>query len=96
MAEPPANAAVHTPIARPRDFASGNMLAISDRLDGISVAPPIPISARAAIRTPAVGANAAMTEAMPNIAAPKSRMRRRPTRSPTLPIVMSNPAMRKP
>ena len=40
--------------------------------------------------------NAARTDATPNAAAPMSRSRRRPMRSPSVPIVMSDPATRNP
>ncbi len=96
MAAPPAKAAVQMPMARARSAGCGNMLAISERLAGIRVAPPMPISARAPMRNAAFGAKAAATEAMPKTAAPISRMRRRPIRSPRLPMVISRPAIRKP
>ena len=40
--------------------------------------------------------NAATTEAAPNAAAPNSRSFRRPIRSPSVPIVISDPATRNP
>ena len=40
--------------------------------------------------------NAASTEASPNMAAPISSSRRRPIRSPSVPIVISDPATRNP
>ena len=72
------------------------MLRISDRVDGASVAPAIPSSARVAISISALVENAAITEATPNAAAPIMRSRLRPMRSPRVPIVMSEPATRKP
>ena len=65
-------------------------------MDGISVAPATPSSARAAISIPALVANAAATEASANAAPPASSSRRRPMRSPSVPIVMSDPAIMKP
>ena len=72
------------------------MLRISDRVDGASVAPATPSRARAAINMPALVENAASTDATPNAAAPISSRRRRPMRSPSVPMVISIPATRKP
>ena len=72
------------------------MLKISAIVDGASVAPATPSSARAAISIGALEAKAASTEAAPNDAAPISSSRRRPMRSPSVPIVISSPATRKP
>ena len=58
--------------------------------------PRQPRRARAAISMPALWAKAASTEAAPNAAAPTRSNRRRPKRSPRLPMVMSEPATRKP
>ena len=69
---------------------------MSDSVDGASVAPATPRSARAAISISALLENAATTDAAPNAAAPISRSLRRPIRSPSVPIVMSEPATRKP
>ena len=49
---------------------SRNMLKISDRVDGASVAPATPISARLAISISALIENAASSEATPKAAAP--------------------------
>jgi hypothetical protein len=49
-----------------------------------------------AINIPALVENAASTEAAPNTAAPIMSSRRRPMRSPSVPMVMSEPATRKP
>ncbi|MGS2647620.1 hypothetical protein [Streptosporangium sp. LJ11] len=49
------------------------MLPISASVEGISVAPAIPSSARAAISASALGAYAAATDARPNAAAPHIR-----------------------
>ena len=85
-----------TPIANARCRASPNRLLIKDSVEGISVAPATPSSARATISHRAVGANAAKTEAAANAAIPIINSRRRPIRSPNVPIVIRNPAMRKP
>ena len=72
------------------------MLPISAMVDGISVAPATPSSARAAISISALVEKAATTEAAANAAAPISRSLRRPIRSPRVPIVTRNPAIRNP
>ena len=83
-------------IANVRCPGSWNMLRISDSVDGASVAPATPRSARAKISISAVRENAATTDAAPKAAAPIIRSRRRPIRSPSVPIVMSEPATRNP
>ena len=94
---PPAeNAATQMPIAVARSRSSRNMLRISDSVDGDSVAAVTPSSARLAISISALVEKAASTEAAPNAAAPHSSSRRRPMRSPSVPIVTSSPASRKP
>jgi hypothetical protein len=70
------------------------MLLISDSVDGASVAAATPSSARAAISISALVEKAARTDAAPKPAAPISSRRRRPMRSPSLPIVISSPAIR--
>ena len=72
------------------------MLRISDSVDGASVAPATPSSARVAISISALVENAASTEATPNAAAPISSSRRRPMRSPSVPIVISDRRRRNP
>ncbi len=72
------------------------MLLIRARVEGISVAPAIPSSARAAISSSALGAKAAITEATPNALPPIISSLRRPIRSPSVPIVIRNPAIMKP
>ena len=71
---------------------SVNMLRVSDRVDGARVAPATPSSARVAISISALVEKAASTEATPKAAAPISRSRRRPMRSPRVPMVISDPA----
>jgi hypothetical protein len=72
------------------------MLRIKERVDGARVAPATPSSARVAISILALVEKAAMTEATPNPAAPIIRRRRRPIRSPSVPMVIRDPATRKP
>jgi hypothetical protein len=72
------------------------MLLISERVEGPSVAAATPSRARAAMSISALVEKAASTEAAPNPAAPIISRRRRPMRSPSLPIVISRPAIRKP
>ena len=79
-------------IAVVRWRASGKMLRMRERVEGMIVAPPTPNRARAAIRAPALGAKAAMMLAVPKPNVPMSRRRRRPMRSATLPMVTSRPA----
>ena len=72
------------------------MLRISESVDGASVAPAMPSSARVAISISALVENAASTEATPKQAAPISSSLRRPMRSPSVPMVISEPATMKP
>ena len=72
------------------------MLRISDSVDGASVAAAMPCSARAAMSIATLVENAASTEAMPKAAAPIMSSLRRPMRSPSVPIVVSEPATRNP
>jgi hypothetical protein len=72
------------------------MLRISDSVDGASVAPAMPRTAREAISISGLDENAATTDAPPNAPAPISSSRRRPIRSPSVPIVIRKPATRKP
>ena len=81
----------HIPIARGRS-SGGNEVVITDRVTGITMAAPAPASARAAIMNPTEVANAAPRVAMKNTASPLSSTGRRPQRSPTAPIGMSNAA----
>jgi hypothetical protein len=95
-APPAEKLVIHTETATVRCRGSRNMLRISDRVDGATVAPATPSSARAAISIPALVEKAASTEATPNAAAPVSSSRRRPMRSPRVPVVTSSPATRNP
>ncbi len=91
-AAPPANIAAQVAIASRRSSPCVKMLRINDSVDGIRVAPNTPSNAREANRASALGLNAAHTDAMPNPTAPISSSRRRPMRSPRLPIATSSPA----
>src|SRR5215208_8147974 len=68
------------------------MLRISARVEGASVAPAVPSRARVAISISELVENAASTEAAPKAAAPISSSRLRPIWSPSVPIVIRNPA----
>jgi hypothetical protein len=72
------------------------MVRISESVDGASVAPATPRRARAAISISGLDENAATTEAAPNAVAPIRSSRRRPIRSPSVPIVIRKPATTKP
>ena len=72
------------------------MLKISDSVDGARVAPAIPSNARLAISCSGLVDRAASTETTPKAAAPASSSRRRPIRSPRVPMVIRNPATMNP
>ena len=84
------------PMATVRWAGSTNRLRSNESVDGIRVAPATPSTARARISSSALDANAASRLASPHAAAPIRSSRRRPIRSPSVPIVISEPAMRKP
>ncbi|SLH74076.1 Uncharacterised protein [Mycobacteroides abscessus subsp. abscessus] len=72
------------------------MSKISDSVEGATVAPAMPSSARHRIRISALGAKAATIETRLNSAAPNSSIRRLPSRSPSVPAVISSPATMNP
>src|SRR5262249_16055146 len=72
------------------------MLRINDSVEGATVAPASPSSARAAMSIPGLVENAASTDTAPNAAAPIMRRRRRPMRSPSVPMVISETGDEKP
>ena len=72
------------------------MFRINERVEGAIVAPATPSRARAAISISALLEYAAITDATPKAAAPISSNRRRPMRSPSVPIVIKEPATRNP
>jgi hypothetical protein len=96
MAAPSEKLAIHTPMAKRRCCSSWNMLRIRDIVDGASVAPAMPSNARVAISISALREKAASAEAAPKAAAPINSSRRRPMRSPSVPIVIRKPATMKP
>jgi hypothetical protein len=96
MATPSDRLVTQTPIAIVRCRGSSNIVRISDSVEGISVAPATPSRARAAMSIPGLVENAASTEAPANVAPPISSRRRRPILSPSVPIVMSDAAIRNP
>ena len=96
MALPAEKAPIQNPIAIERCLGSWNMWKISDRVEGARVAPAIPSSARLTISHSAVGENAASTDTSPKAVAPIMSSRRRPMRSPRVPMVISDPATKKP
>src|SRR5918996_420120 len=79
-----------------RYAGSWNIVRISDSVDGASVAPATPSSARAPISISALVEKAASSEPRPNATAPIRSSLRRPIRSPSVPIVINIPATRKP
>lgn len=64
------------PMATCRCLGSGNMLKISDSVEGASVAPAIPSSVRLVISICGLVDRAANTETTPKAAAPSSSRRR--------------------
>ena len=62
-----------------------NEAEIRARLPGVSSAPPMPCSARAAIRTSTVGARPQASDASANHATPMRKIRLRPKWSPSAP-----------
>jgi hypothetical protein len=87
---------IQTPIANVRCWSSWNMLRISESVDGAIVAPAIPSSAREAMSISALVENALSREAAPKATAPMRSRRRRPIRSPSVPIVIRAPATMNP
>ena len=79
------------PIARPRSSAGKTLVRI-DRVDGMISAPPMPITARLAIRALDEPENAESVEPTPKITRPSASAFRRPYRSERLPVVSSSPA----
>ena len=81
----------HAPRTRPRRLAGTAELRIVS-VSGVTMAPPRPCTARAAIRTSIEGARAAAAEASVKIPRPITNRRRRPKRSPSAAPVMSSTA----
>jgi hypothetical protein len=95
-APPSEYAVIQTPIANVRWPGSSNRLRIRESVEGAIVAPAIPSSARETISISGLVEKAVRSEARANAAAPMSRRRRRPMRSPSVPIVIRSPATMKP
>jgi hypothetical protein len=91
IAVPLEKTAIQTASAARRCPGSWNMLRVSAMVEGISVAPATPSTARAPMRVPALCAYADAAEASPNAPAPSSSRCRRPMRSPRVPMVISRP-----
>ena len=96
MALPAEKPEIQMPTAMERCRGTRNMLKISDRVEGASVAPEMPINARAMMSMSGVCAKAASREVRLKPAAPIMSSRRRPMRSPSVPIVIRKPATMKP
>jgi hypothetical protein len=69
---------------------------ISERVDGATVAPKTPMSARLAMSISALFEDAASSDDSAKPAAPPRSSFRRPIRSPSVPMVISRPATRNP
>jgi hypothetical protein len=63
-----------------------------ERVAGMIIAPPTPMSARVAMSWSASLANADRIDPVPMIASPMARAPRRPNLSPSEPMVRSRPA----
>ena len=93
---PAENAPIQTPTASERSFGSWNMWKISESVDGATVAPAIPSSARLTISISGVVENAASTDTA------RRRLRRSAAAAagrsgrPSVPIVTSAPATMNP
>jgi len=84
--------APHRPIARARSPRSVNTFAISDSVDGNTIAEPTPITARAAISWPGLSIRPPARLATPNTARPASSISLRPNRSDRLPAASTDAA----
>jgi hypothetical protein len=93
---PPMKQLIQTEMAVPCCLGSWNMVLISARVEGISVAPASPMRARLTMSISGLTENAASVEAAANATPPTSSRRRLPMRSPSVPIVTRKLAMTKP
>ena len=84
------------PTTVPRRWPAGNAVVRMVRLSGMTIAAPMPCTARAAIRVPAVGASAQAADATVNSIRPATYTRRRPSRSPSAAAVMIPAAKARP
>jgi hypothetical protein len=82
---------LQAPRARPR-WEAGTASVRSVRLSGVTIAPPMPWNARAAISSSIDGASAAAADPTVNRPMPATKMRRRPKRSPSAAPVSSSTA----
>ena len=82
----------HMPIARCRSAGSRNISVMIDSVEGIIMAPPMPMLARAEMSMPTEPENAAQVEPAAKAARPIMNTRLRPIRSARLPATRSNPA----
>ena len=87
IAETPAQ----MPIAVPR-CRGGKVAVMIESVAGFISAPPRPCTTRAPIRKPPFGASPQASDAPVKIASPTMKMRRRPSRSASLPPVSMNAA----
>jgi len=88
--------AVSGPTANVRWRSFVKIAKIRDSVEGASVAPAMPRSAREAISIATLDEAAAITDATAKAAEPIMSRRRRPIRSPKVPIVIRKPAVIKP
>lgn len=79
-------------MALARSVGLVNVLVSTDRVAGMMIAPPTPISERVAISIDAEPAKADATDPAPKMVRPRARNFLRPKRSPRLPAVSSSPA----
>ncbi len=79
------------PMARARSSVANDACRIA-RLPGVSSAAPTPCTARAAMRVSTFGAIPHSSEASANQATPTTKTRRRPNRSPSVPLIRMNDA----
>ncbi len=82
-----------TAMATFRSRSSAKVTRIRARVAGIIAAAPTARKARAAISASGVGESAAASEAAPKTTSPVRNIRRCPTRSPSVPLPSSSPAM---
>lgn len=82
-----------TAMATLRSRSSSNVTRIRARVAGIIAAAPTARNARAAISASGLDENAAAGEAAPKTTRPIRNIRRCPTRSPSVPLPSSSPAI---
>ena len=92
MAKAAAVVAAQIPIAVARSRSSGKVWLMMARVGGVIIAAPTPCSTRAPMRTAALGASPASSEAMVKTPRPPRKSRRRPNVSARRPPVTSRTA----